>query len=237
MRTGSRRKVCAIDLPGDAGAAGLHRSAPRRARTCFGGSWCSAAALLRRRGLVRRAMALAFCSSPAMRSRWRTMSTQRLPHRLAAGERGQRPLQDVAVLRGRVVLHRAARPGRPRRRTRASPSAGSSSRCCTKRLAHHAVGAAERGVDVAVVALVALQHVAARARARSAGAVGIERVLDGGDRLRAPRSRRRRAARRLRPRSATRRSPARPGHRRTAPGRWPARRTSGGTDRGAAGSP
>ena len=47
--------------------------------------------------------------------------------------------------------------------------------------AHDPVGAGERGVDVAVVAVVALQHVAVRSGPdRRPG--GIERVLDGRDR-------------------------------------------------------
>ena len=69
MRTGSRRNVCAIDLPGDAGACSPSPIGSSTTWTCFGGAWCSSAAFSTAAALLAAAMPLAFCNSPAMRSR------------------------------------------------------------------------------------------------------------------------------------------------------------------------
>ncbi len=69
MRTGSRRNVCAIDLPGDAGACSPSPIGSSTRCTCFGGAWCSSTAFSAAAALFAAAIALAFCRSPAMRSR------------------------------------------------------------------------------------------------------------------------------------------------------------------------
>ena len=91
--------------PATPAPAAPRRSAPRRGGVLrrvvlFGG-------LRDRRGLVGRRHRLGLLQQPGHALALTRDLDQRLPHRLPPGERGQRPLHEVAVLRGRVVLHRA----------------------------------------------------------------------------------------------------------------------------------
>ena len=162
MRIGSRRNVCAIVLPGETGA-------PKPSPIGFLDS--------RRRGALApdawpcspRPIAFARFASPAMRSRWRTISHQRLPDGLPTGERGERPLHEVVFCVAawyRTVPATAIDLGHAPARLHGLVGVA----VLHEPLAHDAVGVTERGVDVAVLALVALQHVAARRRARSPAA-------------------------------------------------------------------
>ena len=68
MRIGSRRNVCAITLPGEIGA---DRPSP------IGSSiaWCVGSASAAFAALLAAPIAFARCRSPAIRTRWRTIST------------------------------------------------------------------------------------------------------------------------------------------------------------------
>ena len=215
--------------PATAGA-----TSPSPMGSSSGGRRCAAASTA---ALFAAPIAFAFASSAAMRSRWRTISTSDCQTGSPPGERGERPLHagGVFCVAG-VVPHRAGdrvdlghAPARLHRLVRVA--------VLHEPFAHDPVGARERGVDVAVRRAGPRCSTLPPGPGQIAARVGIERVLDGGDRARAPRSRPPRAARRPRPRSATRRRSARPGRRRRAPGRSRARRTSGGTGRGAGSRP
>ena len=97
MRTGSRRNVCAIALPGDAG-----RRQPFADRLLDRGV-LGACRPRGPDGLVRRRHRLGLLQQSRHALALTRDLHQRLPDRLPPGERGERPLHQVAVLRGRVV--------------------------------------------------------------------------------------------------------------------------------------
>ena len=224
MRIGSRRKVCAIVRPGETGA---DKPSP------MGSS--SAELFAARRGLVRLAERL----RPLRELRHPVALAhdlhQRLPDRLPTGERGERPLEEMGVLGGRVVLHGARdpvdlgdAPTRLHRLVRVAVLHETFSRPPGRRRRKHRRRRRSRG-----------GRAAARSRpVRARSPAGRNRARARWSRSApAPRSRPPPAARRPPRRSATRPRRAPPDPRRPARGRRRARRTAGGRDPGAAAAP